>query len=286
MISSVKVKWEESDSSHFYYPTWSKRVGIPVFLHSSMKYTLKKSLGQHFLKDESVCKKIVAAVTDMPCQRLLEVGPGGGAITKYLLQLPGVEFKCVEVDDEKVNWLQQEFPAIHGKIIHKSFLDIDCPFTEPFSVVGNFPYNISSQILFKILEWKGMVEVVTGMFQKEVAQRIVSKEGSKVYGVISVLIQAYFDCEYLFEVQESAFNPPPKVKSAVIRLTPRKEMDAIRSEKDFTRLVKAAFNQRRKMLRNAVKDLFDETTLQDSLFNRRAEQLAVAEFAALTFRMK
>lgn len=286
MISSVKVKWEESDSSHFYYPSWSKRDGIPVFLQSSMKYTLKKSLGQHFLKDESVCKKIVAAVTSMPCQRLLEVGPGGGAITKYLLQVPDVEFKCVEVDDEKVNWLQQEFPAIQGKIIHKSFLDIDCPFDQPFSVVGNFPYNISSQILFKILEWKGMVEVVTGMFQKEVAQRIVSKEGSKVYGVISVLIQAYFDCEYLFEVQESAFNPPPKVKSAVIRLVPKKQLPEMRSEKDFTRLVKAAFNQRRKMIRNAVRGLFDEDVLQDPFFNKRAEQISVEEFAALTFRMK
>jgi len=193
-------------------------------------YTLKKSLGQHFLKDENVCRLIVAALQQNAFGQLLEVGPGGGALTKYLLQLKDIDFKCVEVDDEKVQYLQQAFPLLKNKIIHKSFLDIDKPFEGAFTVVGNFPYNISSQIVFKILDWKTDVQCMIGMFQKEVAQRIVAKEGSKVYGVISVLVQAFFDTEYLFEVDENAFTPPPKVKSAVIRLVPAKKAVVMKSE--------------------------------------------------------
>jgi 16S rRNA (adenine1518-N6/adenine1519-N6)-dimethyltransferase len=249
-------------------------------------YTLKKSLGQHFLKDENICRKIVSALQAQPFQRLLEVGPGGGALTKYLLQLPDIDFRAVEVDDEKVEYLQKTYPAIAGKLIHKSFLDIDAPFTEPFTVVGNFPYNISTEIVFKIIEWRSLAEGAVGMFQKEVAQRFAAPHGNKVYGVTSVLTQAFFDVEYLFDVPQGAFNPPPKVMSGVIRLTPRKEPLDIASEKKLFQLVKAAFNQRRKQLRNAVKGLFTEEELKDELFNRRAEQLSVSEFAALTHRMR
>jgi len=218
--------------------------------------------------------------------RLLEVGPGGGALTKYLLQLNNIDFKAVELDDEKVSYLLSLYPQIEGKIIHRSFLDMEKPFDEKFTVVGNFPYNISSQILFKLLDWKENVECMIGMFQKEVAQRVVAKEGSKVYGVISVLVQAFFKTEYLFEVQENSFQPPPKVKSAVIRLVPANEKLEMKTEKEFFLLVKTAFNQRRKTLRNAVKELFEKNELTDNLFDKRAEQLTVKQFAELTFRMK
>ena len=248
-------------------------------------YTLKKSLGQHFLKDENICKKIVQALQQHAFQRLLEVGPGGGALTKYLLELPGIDFKCVELDEEKVNWLLQTYPGLQNKIIHHDFLTVPQPFIEPFTLVGNFPYNISSQILFRVLEWKDSVQTVIGMFQKEVAQRVVAHEGNKVYGILSVLVQAFFKVEYLFEVHENAFTPPPKVKSAVIRLTPVEQVPAMKSEKKFFLLVKTAFNQRRKTLRNAVKGLFTAEALQDPIFNKRAEQLTVHDFAQLTFKM-
>jgi 16S rRNA (adenine1518-N6/adenine1519-N6)-dimethyltransferase len=249
-------------------------------------YTLKKSLGQHFLKDEGVCRRIVEELEKNPFTRLVEVGPGGGALTKYLLQLQNIDFKAVEIDDEKVAYLLQTYPQLAGKIIHQSFLDIDRPFEDAFTVVGNFPYNISTQIVFKVMEWKASVACMIGMFQKEVAERIVAPEGSKVYGVTSVLTQAWFRAEYLFEVSEEAFNPPPKVKSAVIRLLPRTEPVPMHSERRLFNLVKTAFQQRRKTLRNACKGLFDADTLKDELFNKRPEQLSVADFAALTFRMQ
>src|SRR5688572_22952631 len=249
-------------------------------------YTLKKSLGQHFLKDENICRKIVDHLQQRSFSQLLEVGPGGGALTKYLLQIEGIDFKAVELDDEKVSYLLRVYPALEGKIIHQSFLDIEKPFKGQFTVVGNFPYNISTQILFKILNWKEDVECMVGMFQKEVAQRAAAREGNKVYGVLSVLVQAFFDVEYLFDVHENSFQPPPKVKSGVIRLLPRKEKLVMRSEKDFFLLVKTAFNQRRKTLRNAVRGLFEPTVLQDELFNKRAEQLDLEQFARLTFQMR
>ena len=249
-------------------------------------YTLKKSLGQHFLKDENICRKIVSSLEEHSFSRLLEVGPGGGALTKYLLQSEGIDFKAVELDDEKVEYLLKTYPQLKNKIIHQSFLDIERPFEGKFTVIGNFPYNISSQILFKVLEWKEDVECVIGMFQKEVAQRAAAKEGNKTYGVLSVLVQAFYKVEYLFEVSEKCFQPPPKVKSAVIRLIPVSEPLNMRSERYFFTLVKTAFNQRRKTLRNAVKSLFDAAILQDELFNKRAEQLSVKEFAELTFKMK
>ncbi|HEY4109997.1 16S rRNA (adenine(1518)-N(6)/adenine(1519)-N(6))-dimethyltransferase RsmA [Puia sp.] len=248
-------------------------------------YTLKKSLGQHFLRDENISRKIVAALRERPFTQLLEVGPGAGALTKYLQELEGIAFRAVELDDEKVRYLQDTWPGLEGKLIHASILDVEKPFSGGFTVIGNFPYNISSQILFRMLDWKDDLQTMIGMFQKEVAQRVAAKEGSKTYGVLSVLIQAFFDVEYLFEVHEQCFNPPPKVKSAVIRLTPR-SAPAFRDEKSFFLLVKTAFNQRRKQLRNAVRPLFDEAVLQDPFFNKRAEQLSVAEFAQLTLKMR
>lgn len=251
-----------------------------------MQYTLKKSLGQHFLKDESVCKRIVAALQQNGFTQLLEVGPGGGALTKYLLPLPGISFRAVELDDEKVAYLEKTYPAIQGKIIHRSILDIDAPFEGAFTVVGNFPYNISSQILFKVLDWKEQVPVMIGMFQKEVAERVVSKPGSKVYGILSVLVQAFYEVEYLFDVPPESFNPPPKVMSGVIRLQRKSDLLSMKSERALFTLVKAAFNQRRKMLRNSLKSLFEEEFLKDPLFDKRAEQLGIEQFAALTFHMR
>jgi len=247
-------------------------------------YTLKKSLGQHFLRDENISRKIVSALRESAFTQLLEVGPGAGALTKYLLELEGISFKAVELDEEKVRYLQDTFPVLTGKILHASILDVEKPFEGKFTVIGNFPYNISSQILFKMLDWKDDLGIMIGMFQKEVAQRVAAKEGNKVYGVISVLIQAFFDVEYLFEVHEQCFNPPPKVKSAVIRLVPRTAPN-FRDEKKFFLLVKTAFNQRRKTLRNAVKPLFDAAALQDPVFDKRAEQLSIDDFARLTWKM-
>jgi 16S rRNA (adenine1518-N6/adenine1519-N6)-dimethyltransferase len=249
-------------------------------------YTLKKSLGQHFLKDENICRKIVASLKQLPFTQLLEVGPGGGALTKYLVDLKNIDFKAVELDDEKVEYLLNTYPQLKGKIIHQSFLEMEKPFSGRFTLVGNFPYNISTQILFKSLDWKDDVESIVGMFQKEVAQRIAAKEGSKTYGVISVLLQAFYTVEYLFDVNPACFQPPPKVQSGVIRLLPNPATPAMRTEKDFFLLVKTAFNQRRKTLRNAVKSLFDAAILEDELFNKRAEQLTVKQFADLTFKMK
>jgi len=246
---------------------------------------LKKSLGQHFLKDENIIHKIVEKLQQEAFTQLLEVGPGGGALTRHLLQIPGIDFKAVELDDDKIAYLKNAYPALKDKIIAKSFLDIDPPFTGSFTVIGNFPYNISTQILFKILDWKDEVPVVIGMFQKEVAERAASKEGSKVYGVLSVLLQAFYQVEYLFDVSPQCFNPPPKVQSGVIRLRRKTGTLTVKSERAFNVLVKTAFNQRRKTLRNAVKSLFPADILQDELFNRRAETLSVEEYAALTFKM-
>ena len=248
-------------------------------------YTLKKSLGQHFLHDEGTCQKIVSAIQQHKFQNLIEVGPGGGALTKYLLDIKDINFKAVELDAEKVQYLLKRYPQIDNKIVHKSFLEIEKPFENNFTIVGNFPYNISTQILFKVLDWKNDVECMVGMFQKEVALRVASHEGNKVYGVLSVLVQAFFKVEYLFEVHENCFNPPPNVKSAVIRLRPLEKRPDMKSERAFFVLVKTAFNQRRKMLRNGVKSLFDGDTIQDPIFTRRAEQLTIDEFAALTYKM-
>ncbi|NDF98286.1 MAG: ribosomal RNA small subunit methyltransferase A [Chitinophagia bacterium] len=248
-------------------------------------YTLKKSLGQHFLRDENIIRKILQALQQTPFTQLLEVGPGGGALTRYLIALPGVDCKAVELDKEKVEYLLQQYPLLQGRLLHQNFLEMDIPFTGSFTVVGNFPYNISSQILFRLLDWREQVETMVGMFQKEVAQRAAAAPGSKTYGVLSVLVQAFFTVDYLFDVAPGCFDPPPKVMSGVIRLTPRQQVPAMRSQADFTLLVKTAFGQRRKTLRNALKPLFDTTVLQDPLFDKRAEQLSVEQFGELSFRM-
>ncbi len=176
-------------------------------------YSLKKSLGQHFLKDENVSKKIIAALNENHFDKLLEIGPGGGALTKYLAAINKIDFKAVEIDEEKTHYLLTAIPGLDGKLIHGDILDVDIPFDGSFTVIGNFPYNISTQIVFKLLDWKDHVECVIGMFQKEVAQRLAAREGSKIYGVTSVLTQAFYEVEYLFEVSETSFHPPPKVKA-------------------------------------------------------------------------
>ena len=248
-------------------------------------YKLKKSLGQHFLKDDLIIKRIVDVLQEDSFQNLLEVGPGGGALTKELIKIENINFKAVELDDEKVPLLKQKYPVLHDKIIHQDFLQIEKPFDEKFTIIGNFPYNISTEILFKILDWKDEVPVVIGMFQKEVAQRVAAVPGSKIYGVTSALLQPFYDIEYLFDVPPESFNPPPKVMSGVIRLTRKAEPLVVKSERAYKVLVKTAFQQRRKTLRNAVKSLFTQEELQDELFNKRAEVLSIEDFAALTFRM-
>jgi 16S rRNA (adenine1518-N6/adenine1519-N6)-dimethyltransferase len=249
-------------------------------------YTLKKSLGQHFLKDEGICKQIIESLKQSSFKNLLEVGPGGGAITKYILQIPDINFKAVELDDEKVEYLLKTFPQLTGKIINESILDISEPFQENFTLIGNFPYNISSQILFKVLEWEPKVDTVIGMFQKEVAKRIVAPPDNKEYGILSVLIQAFFKVEYLFDVDENCFNPPPKVKSGVIRLTNIQNPYNITQQRKFFNLVKTAFGQRRKQLRNPLKGMFDAVVLQDPIFTKRAENLTVADYVDLMKKMK
>jgi 16S rRNA (adenine1518-N6/adenine1519-N6)-dimethyltransferase len=246
--------------------------------------TLKKSLGQHFLHDENVCKKIVAQITRKTGLRLLEIGPGGGALTKYLLPWEDTDYKAIEVDDEKVVYLNSQYPAIKDKLIHVDFLKADIPFEGNFSIVGNFPYNISSQILFKVLDWENQVDEVIGMFQKEVALRVAAKEGSKVYGILSVLIQAFFEVEYLFDVHQNCFTPPPKVMSGILRLRNGGNPYGIEDRKSFVKIVKAAFNQRRKMLRNALKGIFSPEVLEDEIFTKRAEQLSVKDFIGLYHR--
>jgi 16S rRNA (adenine1518-N6/adenine1519-N6)-dimethyltransferase len=252
----------------------------------SRPLNLKKSLGQHFLKDELVCQRIIDSLKQYPFKQLLEIGPGAGALTKYLIGIENIDFKAVEIDREKVGYLKKLYPSLNNHLIEMDFLQMEKPFEGPFTIIGNFPYNISTEILFKVLNWREDVERLIGMFQKEVAMRIAASEGNKIYGVTSVLLQAFFNVEYLFEVSEQAFSPPPKVKSAVIRCTPKEDPVKIRTEKMFFLLVKTAFNQRRKTLRNAVKSLFTEDVLKDPLFNKRAEQLTVLQFAELTWKMK
>ena len=242
---------------------------------------LKKSLGQHFLHDEGVCRKITEQVVHTPGMRLLEVGPGGGAITKYMLTWQDVDYKAIEIDPEKVNYLNKLYPQIQGKILMQDILKAERPFDEPFAIIGNFPYNISSPILFKVLEWEPLVTQVIGMFQKEVALRIASGPGSKVYGILSVLMQAFFKVDYLFDVHENCFTPPPKVKSGVLRFTNLHNPFEINDKRRFIILVKAAFNQRRKTLRNALKSTLPAEALTDPLMDKRAEQLSVNDFVGL-----
>jgi 16S rRNA (adenine1518-N6/adenine1519-N6)-dimethyltransferase len=242
---------------------------------------LKKSLGQHFLHDENVCRKIAAQLEHTLGMNLVEIGPGGGALTKYLLALQDVHYKAIEIDEEKVVFLKKTYPQLEGHIIMQDVLKAEAPFDEHFSVIGNFPYNISSPILFKVLEWEPQVDAVIGMFQKEVAQRVASGPGSKAYGILSVLMQAFFKVEYLFDVHENCFTPPPKVKSGVLRFTNTHNPFEITDKRRFILVVKAAFNQRRKTLRNALKSTLQPDMLTGPLMEKRAEQLSVADFVSL-----
>lgn len=250
-----------------------------------MQYTLKKSLGQHFLIDKTVCEKIRAVLLEEPIEQLVEVGPGAGALTEFIYKIPTHSYKAIELDTEKVNYLLHTYPALSGKLINEDFLETAIPFKDSFVLVGNFPYNISTQIVFKVLDWKAQVPIMVGMFQKEVAERIAAKPHSKAYGILSVLTQAFYDVTYLFDVPPSAFNPPPKVDSGVIVFKRKANFPAMASEKSFYHIVKMAFGQRRKMLRNPLKPYFTTAQLEDPIFTKRAENLTFEDYAALTFKM-
>jgi 16S rRNA (adenine1518-N6/adenine1519-N6)-dimethyltransferase len=246
----------------------------------------KKHLGQHFLRDESISLAIANAIK-LPGAPLniLEVGPGMGMLTKYLVEQPGSNVKVIELDRESIAYLKSNFPKLENNIISGDFLALDLPslFEGDFIVIGNFPYNISTEILFKVLDNKDKIPVCVGMFQKEVAERVAAKPGSKTYGITSVLLQAYYDIEYLFTVDEHVFSPPPKVKSAVIRLTRNAVSKLACNEILFKKVVKAGFNQRRKTLRNAVSGLVPAgMETGHEFFRLRAEQLSVNDFIELT----
>ncbi len=250
---------------------------------------LKKSLGQHFLKDENILRKIAEAIGDMSAYKtVVEVGPGMGALTKHLLAQNPANFYVVELDDRWAAYLPQAYPQLQGRVIHADFLKTDLAFIEePTHLVGNFPYNISSQIVFRALDYKEKVQRITGMFQKEMAKRIASPPGSKDYGVISVLTQAYYDCEYLFDVPPGCFDPPPKVMSGIITMVRKKELQLKCDEVLFKRVVKAAFNQRRKTMRNSLKELVSsKELLSTEIFNLRPEQLSVEQFEQLTLSIQ
>ncbi|MHA3789613.1 16S rRNA (adenine(1518)-N(6)/adenine(1519)-N(6))-dimethyltransferase RsmA [Flavobacterium hauense] len=249
------------------------------------KVKAKKHLGQHFLKDESIAKDIADTLTLKGYIKVLEIGPGMGVLTKYLLDKP-VETYVIEIDTESVEYLNAHYPKLHGKIISEDFLryNITKDFADvPFAIIGNFPYNISTQIVFRTLELRDRIPEFSGMFQKEVAQRICEKKGSKAYGILSVLVQAFYDAEYLFTVDEHVFNPPPKVKSGVLRLIRKENYHLSVDEKLFFAVVKMAFNQRRKTLRNSLKTYnLSDNLKEDTIFDLRPEQLSVEQFIDLT----
>ncbi|MDG1396808.1 MAG: 16S rRNA (adenine(1518)-N(6)/adenine(1519)-N(6))-dimethyltransferase RsmA [Polaribacter sp.] len=259
-----------------------------------MSVKAKKHLGQHFLTDENIAKKIADSLTENGYNHVLEIGPGMGVLTKHILQKKP-KITVFELDSESVIYLKEVFPLeqinintskekltiIEGDFLKKNIADIF--HGEQVAIIGNFPYNISSQIVFKAIENREMVPEFSGMFQKEVAKRIVEKEGSKVYGILSVLTQAFFDVEYLFTVPPSVFNPPPKVDSGVIRLIRKENYTLPVDEKLFFRVVKTAFNQRRKMLRSSLKSFkLSDTLKEDPIFAKRPEQLSVSAFISLT----
>ncbi len=246
----------------------------------------KKFLGQHFLKDLKIAQAIADTVDSCPALPILEVGPGMGVLTQYLVQKER-KVKVVELDFESVAYLRENFPSLEEDIIEDDFLKMHLERLfdgKPFVLTGNYPYNISSQIFFKMLDYKNLIPCCTGMIQKEVAERIAAGPGSKTYGILSVLIQAWYRVEYLFTVHENVFNPPPKVKSAVIRMTRNDTTDLGCNEKLFKLVVKTTFNQRRKTLRNSIKPILgkDCPACADAIFNKRPEQLSVKEFIELT----
>ena len=251
-----------------------------------MEVRAKKALGQHFLTDQSIARTIVDSLTrDNPVRDTLEVGPGMGVLTRYLLEREDIDLKLVELDSESVEYLLTHFAGMQGRLYEADFLKLDLHslFPGQYRVIGNFPYNISSQIFFKILDDKDRVPECVCMIQKEVADRIAEKPGSKTYGILSVLLQAWYDIDYIISVGSGAFAPPPKVQSAVIRLRRNGRSKLGCDEKLFKQVVKTAFNQRRKTLRNALKPLLREgiDTL-DPVFDLRAEKLGVEDFVRLT----
>lgn len=244
----------------------------------------KKHLGQHFLNDETIAKNIVDALLEKDkSTAIIEVGPGTGVLTQHLI-LNQDHFFALDIDTESIDFLKTKYPEQKDKILFSDFLEADLEklVGKKFNVIGNFPYNISSQIMFKVLDHKNEVDYVVGMFQKEVAMRLAEKPGSKVYGILSVLLQAYYDIEYLFTVHENAFTPPPKVKSAVIRLTRNSVQSLDCNEVLFKKVVKMAFNQRRKTIRNSIRALFNNNEIRFPLLDKRPEQLSVAQFVELT----
>lgn len=245
----------------------------------------KKHLGQHFLADPNTANKIAQGLTGHNnYSKVLEIGPGTGALTQHLISLP-YEVELVEIDNESIDYLNEHYPKI--KIYNESFLNLNFePIGENIAIIGNFPYNISSQILFKVLDEKERVPEVVGMFQKEVAERVAEGPGSKKYGILSVLIQAYYDVEYLFTVNESVFIPPPKVKSGVIRLKRRDKLPDCSYQK-LKQVVKLAFNQRRKTLRNSLKSIIQnkEEFVKLEVMNKRPEQMSVDDFISLTLKI-
>jgi len=265
-----------------------------IFAENMQKVKPKKFLGQHFLTDLDVARRIadtVDACTDLP---VLEVGPGMGVMTQFLMQKPR-QLKVVEIDFESVRYLRDHYPALEDSIIEDDFLTMHLERTfegRPFVLTGNYPYNISSQIFFKMLEYKDLIPCCTGMIQKEVAERMAAQPGSKAYGILSVLVQAWYDVQYLFTVEPGVFNPPPKVRSAVICLTRNQVTSLGCDERLFRRLVKTTFNQRRKTLRNNIRPLLSELgidgeeLLRDPLFDLRPERLSVADFISLTSRIE
>lgn len=253
----------------------------------------KKNLGQHFLTDLNIAKRIADTVDACPDIPVLEIGPGMGVLTQFLVEKPR-HVKAVEIDDESVRYLNEKFPKLRDNIIGDDFLKMDLRQVfdgKTFVLTGNYPYDISSQIFFKMLDNKDLIPCCTGMIQREVALRIASKPGSRQYGILSVMIQAWYDTEYLFTVDEDVFNPPPKVKSAVIRMTRNGVQDLGCDETLFKRVVKTVFNQRRKMLRVSLKPLFNKETMPspeffaNDMMTKRPEQLAVADFVELTNRV-
>ena len=246
----------------------------------------KKFLGQHFLEDETVAQRIAETLTGKGYKKILEIGPGMGVLTKYLLQNKDFETYVVEIDTESVDYLKSNYLTLAPRIIEKDFLKYDVSEVfaeEPFAITGNFPYNISTQIVFKTLELRDQIPEFSGMFQKEVAERICSQEGSKVYGILSVLTQAFYKADYLFTVPPNVFNPPPKVDSGVLRLTRKTDYSLPCSESLFFRVVKLAFQQRRKTLRNSLKTMeLSDLLREDTIFGQRPEQLSVQAFIDLT----
>ena len=252
-----------------------------------MKIRAKKHLGQHFLKDLSIARSITDALSGEGYSNIVEVGPGMGVLTQYLLKKDFITH-VIELDRESVSYLQAEYPQLSKRIYSADFLklNLDSITDQSFALIGNFPYNISSQILFKALDYKNQIPEIIGMFQKEVAERVASSPGNKKYGIISVLLQAYYNIEYLFTVDEDVFDPPPKVKSGVIRLRRNDEKKLGCNEKFFKQVVKQAFSQRRKTLRNALKSLIGKSVSNDPILELRAERLSVKDFVYLTNQLE